>query len=140
MKYQIKSTGDQAQDDELIVTDVRQHFGFLLEKYDPCPLKVLSKKLLTNQGLKDLKHNIYSWNVEFADQLQKVSFPSFKQSKRFLIVNIIDSVLPRFVNTAQPRSFHWRGVQFSLGSKERRPQLPSNSSRFTFRGAFDIGG
>ena len=79
LKYQIKSTGDQAQDDELIVTDVRQHFGFLLEKYDPCPLKVLSQKLLTNQGLKDLKHNIYSWNVEFADQLQKVSFPSFKQ-------------------------------------------------------------
>ena len=72
VKYQIKSTGDIAQDDELILTDIRQLFGYLLEKYDPCPLKVLHAKMATNQGLKERGATMYKWNIEFIDQKTKV--------------------------------------------------------------------
>lgn len=91
MKYQIKSTGDIAQDDELILTDIRQHFGYLLEKYDPCPLKVLHAKMATNQGLKERKNEMYKWNIEFIDQKTKVQQNDISLS--FISILVLSSLV-----------------------------------------------
>ena len=62
-KSQVQSTGDTRADDELIYEDVKNRFPFLTVRYEICPLKMLTQKLVMNQSLRDLKWDMLKWDL-----------------------------------------------------------------------------